>query len=118
MRDPVEKAVKHHAYLWNAYAQVVDNSPVENHPIALIARARNEDEAQAIVAALRKVRYEVIEVAKKWWPPARRWRIIALTESMPITRQSTEEWVRSTATLLSQYNGALEHWAPAEKPAA
>ena len=67
MKDPVERALKHHAALWTAYAPGVDTSPVETHPIALIARARNEEEAQAIVAALRKVRYEVMEMGKKWW---------------------------------------------------
>jgi len=117
-KDPVEDAIKRHAELWTIYGPGVEGSPVETHPIAFSARAKNEVDAQAIAASLRNLRYETIAVEKTWWPPFRRWQVIALTEPMPITRQSTEQWVRKTAALLSRWNGVLALWAPAEKPAA
>jgi hypothetical protein len=118
-QDPVQDALKRHADRWRVWGPVIDNSPVENHPIGFSARAKTEVDAQTIAAALRKVRYEIIDIEKTWWPLFRRWRVIALTEPMPITRESTERWVAETARLLSQCNGVLELWAPAEKrPAA
>ncbi len=116
--DPVKQALEHHAYLWTIYGPAVDNAPLARHPIAFLARARSELEAQNIAAALRSLHYEIIEVAKKLWPLWCRWHIVARTEAIPFTRESTQQWVRSTATLLTQYNGILDHWHPAEKPAA
>ena len=116
--DPVQKALKRHAYLWTIYGPTVDDAPVKRYPIVFAARVKSDTDVQAIASALRNLRYEIIEVVKKWWPPTRRWRIVALTESMPFTRQDTEQWVRATAGLLSQSNGILEHWHPTEKPAA
>lgn len=97
----------------------MDESPVETHPIAFSARAKHESDAQSGAAVLRKLGYEIISVEKTWWRPFRKWEVIALTQPMPITRQSTEHWVRETVTLLSQNNVVLKLWAPAEKkPAA
>jgi hypothetical protein len=96
----------------------VDGSPVETHPIAFKARAKNEIDVQTLAVELRNLGYEVREVGKTWWPPLRKWQLIALTQPMPITRQSTEQWVRETATLLSRYNVVLGVWAPAEKKPA
>ena len=116
--DPVATALKYHAHLWTIYGPMVDHALMVKHPIAFVAQVRNELDAQGVAAALRSVHYEVLEVAKKWWPLSRRWRIVGLTEPMPFTRESTEQWVASTAKLLAEYTGVLGHWHPAEKPAA
>ena len=82
-----------------------------------IASGLSPDEARH--AALRSRRYEIMAVEKTWWPPFRRWQVIGLSEPMPITRQSTEQWVRETAAFLVQSNVRLGLWRPAEKkPAA
>jgi len=115
----VQDAIKRHAELWTIYGPAIEGSPTETHPILFKAHAKTEDDAQAIAAALRSRRYEIIAVEKTWWPPFRRWQVIGLSEPMPITRQSTEQWVRETAAFLVQSNVRLGLWRPAEKkPAA
>ena len=96
----------------------MDDSPVETHPIAFSARAKTESDAQSGAAALRRLGYEIISIEKTWWRPFLKWEVVALTRPMPITRRSTEEWVREAVTQLSQSNVVLKLWAPAAKPAA
>jgi hypothetical protein len=91
----------------------IANAP-QHQPIVFVVRAKTELDAQMIAGALRKIHNTVIDVQKKWWPVSRRWMVTALTESMPITHESTLEWARATTTLLAQYDGVLRHWAPAE----
>jgi hypothetical protein len=103
--------------LWTALKRPttdpIANAP-QRHPIVFVVRAKSELDAQMIAGALRKIHNTVIEVEKKWWPVSRRWVVTALTESMPMTHESTLEWAQATDALLAQYDGVLQHWARAE----
>jgi hypothetical protein len=106
----VKKALKHHASLWQLYRQTAPPNAV--HPLAFRVRARTEADAQRIAATLASAKCTVIETARSWWPPLRRWRVVATTAPMPFTERDTERWVRSIATMVGSADGYLDHWHP------